>query len=193
MLEPVILAGRFVRLEPLGMDHLDGLCRAGLDPELWRWIPTPVTNAAEMHAYVQTALDDRLAGVALPFVVRDAQGGEVIGSTRYGAISAPNRRVEIGWTWYKRESQRTPVNTETKLLLLTHAFETLGMIRVELKTDALNAKSRAAIARIGGVQEGIFRQHLICASGRIRDTVYFSLLASEWPEKKKALKARLAL
>jgi RimJ/RimL family protein N-acetyltransferase len=192
MLEPVTLTGRFVRLEPLSSDHLGGLCRIGLDPDLWRWIPVPVTNESEMRDYVQTALDDQRAGIALPFVVRDAQSGDVIGSTRYGAISEPNRRVEIGWTWYAKDRQRTPVNSEAKLLLLAHAFERLGMVRVELKTDALNAASRAAIARIGATQEGIFRRHLVCRSGRIRDTVYFSILDSEWPEKKRALQARLA-
>jgi N-acetyltransferase len=192
MLEPVTLTGRFVRLEPLSLDHWDGLCRVGLDPELWRWIPFPVTNESEMRDYVETALADQHGGSALPFAVIDAQSGAVIGSTRYGAISEANRRVEIGWTWYARARQRTPVNTEAKLLLLTHAFERLGMIRVELKTDALNEKSRNAILRIGATQEGIFRRHLICRSGRIRDTVYFSILDGEWPEKKQALETRLS-
>jgi RimJ/RimL family protein N-acetyltransferase len=103
-----------------------------------------------------------------------------------------NRRLEIGWTWYAQTFQRTPVNTECKLLLLTHAFETLGTIRVEFKTDALNEESRRALERIGATQEGIFRKHLICQSGRIRDTVYFSILDTEWPEKKRALEAKLA-
>lgn len=192
MLEPVTLEGRFVRLEPLSRTHVEGLARVGLDPELWKWIPFVVTTPEEMRAYVETALAEQAAGQSLPFAVVHRQTNEVIGSTRYGNISEPNRRVEIGWTWYARAHQRTPVNSEAKLLLLTHAFEKLGMIRVELKTDALNAKSRAAIARIGGVQEGIFRRHLICQSGRVRDTVYFSLLDSEWPQKKRALEARLA-
>ena len=192
MLEPVTLEGRFIRLEPLTRAHVDGLARVGLDPELWKWIPSVVTTPDEMRAYVDTALAEQAAGQSLPFAVIHRQTNEVIGSTRFGNISEPNRRVEIGWTWYARTHQRTPVNSEAKLLLLSHAFEKLGMIRVELKTDALNAKSRTAIARIGGVQEGIFRKHLICQSGRIRDTVYFSLLDSEWPQKKRALEARLA-
>lgn len=192
MLDPVTLEGRFIRLEPLSRAHVEGLARVGLDPELWTWIPFVVTTPDEMRAYVETALAEQAAGQSLPFAVIHRQTGEVIGSTRYGNISEPNRRLEIGWTWYARAHQRTPVNSEAKLLLLSHAFEKLGMIRVEFKTDALNAQSRTAIARIGGVPEGIFRKHLICQSGRIRDTVYFSLLDSEWPQKKRALEARLA-
>jgi N-acetyltransferase len=145
-----------------------------------------------MRGYIETALREGQAGVSLPFAVIYLQSGRAIGSTRYGNINLPNRRVEIGWTWYGRELQRTPVNTECKLLLLTHAFERLAMIRVEFKTDALNNKSRNALLRIGAVQEGIFRKHLICNSGRIRDTVYFSIVDTEWPEKKRALEAKLA-
>jgi N-acetyltransferase len=192
VLEPVTLAGRFVRLEPLSLDHLDGLTAVGLAPELWRWIPSAVSSRDEMRGYIETALAEQRAGQSLPFAVMDPQTGQAIGSTRYGNISEPNRRLEIGWTWYTPARQRTPVNTEAKLLLLTHAFERLGMIRVEFKTDALNEKSRNALLRIGALQEGIFRKHLICASGRIRDTVWFSILDTEWPEKKRRLEARLA-
>lgn len=190
-LEPVTLTGRFVRLEPLAAAHLDDLCAVGLDPDLWRWIPHQVGTREEMRNYIDTALHEQDAGVSLPFAVIDCQSGHAIGSTRYGAINLPNRRVEIGWTWYGRPFQRTSVNTECKLLLLTHAFKRLGMIRVEFKTDALNDKSRNALQRIGALQEGIFRKHLICTSGRIRDTVYFSILDSEWPEKKRALETLL--
>ena len=185
------LAGRFVRLEPLSLAHLDNLCAVGVDPELWRWIPNQVTTRDDMRGYIETALRERDAGASLPFAVIHLESGRAIGSTRYGNINLPNRRVEIGWTWYGRAFQRSPVNTECKLLLLTHAFEALGMIRVEFKTDALNEKSRNALARIGATQEGIFRKHLICDSGRIRDTVYFSILDTEWPEKKRALEAML--
>jgi N-acetyltransferase len=180
-----------VRLEPLALSHLDDLCAVGLDAELWRWIPSSVTTREEMRRYIETALREQEVGVSLPFATIHVQSGRAIGSTRYGNINLANRHVEIGWTWYGREFQRTPVNTECKLLLLNHAFETLGLIRVEFKTDALNEKSRNALARIGAVQEGIFRKHLICASGRVRDTVYFSILDTEWPEKKSALEARL--
>jgi RimJ/RimL family protein N-acetyltransferase len=192
MLDAITLKGTVVRLEPLSLDHLDGLTRVGLDPALWRWIPVAVTSREEMRAYIETALAEQRAGLSLPFAVMDAHTGEAIGSTRYGNISEPNRRLEIGWTWYAPQRQRTAVNTESKLLLLTHAFERLGMVRVEFKTDALNEKSRDALLRIGAVQEGIFRKHLICASGRIRDTVYFSILDTEWPEKKRRLEERLA-
>lgn len=174
------------------MAHLDDLCGVGLDPELWRWIPSQVTTRDDMRGYIKTALHEQETGASLPFVVIHVETSRAIGSTRYGNINLANRRVEIGWTWCAPAYQRSPVNTECKLLLLTHAFETLSMIRVEFKTDALNEKSRSALRRIGAVQEGIFRNHLICQSGRIRDTVYFSILDTEWPEKKHALEAKLA-
>ncbi|MBV9061411.1 MAG: GNAT family N-acetyltransferase, partial [Alphaproteobacteria bacterium] len=155
-----------MRLEPLALSHLDDLCAVGLDPELWRWIPHQVATREEMRGYIETALAEQEAGVSLPFAVVHLERGRAIGSTRYGNINLPNKRVEIGWTWDGRDFQRSPVNTECKLLLLTHAFETLGLIRVEFKTDALNEKSRNALARIGAQQEGIFRNHLICHSGR---------------------------
>jgi RimJ/RimL family protein N-acetyltransferase len=151
-----------------------------------------VTSADEMHAYVATALDEQRRGVSLPFAIVDAVSGEVIGSTRFGNIDVKNRRLEIGWTWVARSHQRTRANTAAKRLLLGHAFEALQANRVELKTDVLNEKSRNAIGRIGATQEGIFREHVVCASGRIRDTVYFSILASEWPQVRRDLDARLA-
>ncbi|MEO7362652.1 MAG: GNAT family protein [Gemmatimonadaceae bacterium] len=189
--EPVTLRGTRVRLEPLTMAHADLLAVAGLHPELWTWIPTPVTTSLEMSDYVKTALDEQARGVSLPFVIVDVDNNEIIGSTRYGNIERAHKRVEIGWTWVTPTRQRTPVNSEAKLLLLTHAFETLGTNRVELKTDALNTNSRNAIARIGAQQEGIFRQHLITASGRVRDTVYFSIVKAEWPTVKERLRERL--
>ena len=186
-IEPVTLQGRVVRLEPLALAHVPGLARVGLDPELWRWIPTQVADAAQMQAWVQTALDEQTAGTSLPFVIISHASGEAIGSTRYMNIVPAHRRLEIGSTWLSTAAQRSGANTEAKLLLLTHAFEALKAIRVELKTDALNSKSRAAIARIGGIEEGIFRRHVICASGRVRDTVYFSMLDNEWPAVKTRL------
>ena len=137
------------------------------------------------------SLDEQARGVSLPFVQRDARTGTLIGSTRYGAIVREHRRLEIGWTWIARTHHRTGVNTESKYLLLRHAFEVLGMQRVELKTDALNARSRAAIARIGATQEGIFRRHIITASGRLRDTVYFSVVVDEWPAVRSRLERML--
>jgi N-acetyltransferase len=185
--QPVTLQGSAVRLEPLTIAHVPGLVRVGLDPELWRWIPTNVTNAEDMRVYVDRALDEQRQGSSVPFAIVDASTGTVIGSTRYMNIDRSNRRLEIGCTWLTAASQRGGSNTEAKLMLLTHAFETLGAIRVELKTDALNLRSRAAIARIGAKEEGTFRKHLITDTGRIRDTVYFSIIDSEWPAVKKRL------
>ena len=190
-INPVTLVGNVVRLEPLRIEHAAALCNVGLEPALWQWIPMPVATRDDMRTYVEKALDEQERGVALPFVIIHTATNSVIGSTRFGNIERAHKRLEIGWTWYASSHQRTAANTEAKLLLLTHAFETLGANRVELKTDALNAKSRAAIARIGATEEGIFRQHLITASGRVRDTVYFSIIRPEWNEKKARLLALL--
>jgi RimJ/RimL family protein N-acetyltransferase len=188
---PVTLEARHVRLEPLIEAHLTGLAEVGLDEELWRWIPTPVRTREEMAAYIETAIGEQERGVSLPFAIIERATGRAIGSTRYGNIDRPHHRVEIGWTWVAREWQRTAMNTEAKYLLLRHAFETLGCMRVELKTDSLNERSRAAILRIGAREEGTFRNHMITASGRIRHTVYFSIIDSEWPAVKVHLEARL--
>ncbi|CAN5143414.1 GNAT family protein [soil metagenome] len=190
--QPLTLTSPVVRLEPLTLDHVPELARVGCDPSIWQWVPTPVPDADAMHAWVEIALADQVRGLALPFVILDAASGELIGSTRYGNIDRANRRVEIGWTWLAVSHQRTAANTSAKRLLLGHAFDELGAMRVELKTDALNDTSRKAIARIGATQEGIFRKHLITASGRVRDTVYFSIIDSEWPEVRCKLDARLA-
>ena len=189
---PVMLEGRHARLEPLAKEHLAGLEEVGLEEELWRWIPTAVRTREEMAAYIETALNEQERGVSLPFAIVEKATGRAIGSTRYGNIDHTNHRVEIGWTWVAREWQRTATNTEAKYLLLRHAFESLGCMRVELKTDSLNEKSRAAILRIGAKEEGIFRNHMITASGRIRHTVYFSIIESEWPAVKARLEARLS-
>ena len=189
---PVTLEGRHVRLEPLRREHLAGLAEVGLDPELWRWIPTAVRTSEEMAAYIETALQEEERGASLPFALVQRTTGQAIGSTRYGNIERTHHRVEIGWTWVARAWQRTAANTEAKYLLLRHAFESLGCMRVELKTDSLNERSRAAILRIGAKEEGIFRNHMITASGRIRHTVYFSIIDSEWPGVKARLEAKLS-
>lgn len=188
---PVTLEGRHARLEPLTKAHVAGLAEVGLDEDLWQWIPTPVRTPQEMEAYVLTALDEQARGVSLPFAILEKASGKVIGSTRYGNVERTHHRVEIGWTWVARRWQRTAINTEAKYLLLTHAFETLGCLRVELKTDSLNERSRAAILRIGAQEEGTFRNHMITASGRIRHTVYFSIVNSEWPTVKTRLQGML--
>lgn len=189
---PVTLEGQHVRLEPLQREHQEGFAEVGLDPELWRWIPTAVRTREEMAAYIDTALQEQERGVSLPFALVERATGQAIGSTRYGNIERTHHRVEIGWTWVGRAWQRTAVNTEAKYLLLRHAFESLGCIRVELKTDSLNERSRAAILRIGAQEEGIFRNHMITSSGRIRHTVYFSIIDSEWPGVKARLEAKLS-
>lgn len=190
-IRPVTLDGAWVRLEPLSLAHVPALAQVGLDPDLWRWVPTLVASEDEMRHYVQQALADQAKGTALPFAIV-TRAGEVIGSTRYGNIDRGNRRLEIGWTWVARSHQRTAANTEAKLLLLTHAFERLGAFRVEFKTDALNETSRTAILRLGATEEGTLRRHiLVPRSGRMRDTVYFSILDHEWPEVKARLTGRL--
>ena len=188
---PVTLEGRHVRLEPLSHGHHADLTAVGLDEELWRWIPTPVRTPEEMSAYIATALEEHARGVSLPFVLIEKSSGRAIGCARYGNIDRTHHRVEIGWTWVAPAWQRTAANTEAKYLLLKHAFETLGCIRVELKTDSLNERSRAAILRIGAREEGAFRNHMITASGRIRHTAYFSILDSEWPHVKSRLQSML--
>jgi len=188
--EPVVLSGPHVRLEPLAPEHLDRLCAIGLEPELWRWSTEPIRTRADMRAYVDRALAEQAAGSAVPFAVRLADG-TVVGSTRYANIAVEHERLEIGWTWYGLRWQRTAVNTESKLLLLRHAFETLAAFRVELKTDALNARSRAAILRIGAVEEGTLRAHMLTADGRRRDSVYFGILRDAWPAVRQGLEARL--
>lgn len=192
IVEPVILEGKIVRLEPMRESHLEELTAVGLEESLWKWIPTACATREDMAAYVRTALDDQARGFALPFVTIERTTDKVIGSTRFANLDALNRHAEIGWTWINPKWQRSAVNTEAKFLMLRHAFETWGCIRVELKTDALNEKSRNAIQRIGAQQEGIFRQHMITSTGRYRDTVYFSIIDSEWPEVKGRLEERLA-
>ncbi len=192
LIEPVALEGEFIRLEPLTLAHHAGLCAVGLEEELWRWIPQPVRTPEEMRAYIETALAAQAAGTALPFATVEKAAGRAIGSTRYMAIDCTNRRVEIGSTWLGRAWQRTAANTEAKYLMLRHAFETWRSIRVELKTDSLNARSRAAILRLGAQEEGTLRNHMVTASGRLRHTVYFSIIDSEWPAVKAVLEKKLA-
>lgn len=182
------LEGKRVRLEPMGPQHYDDLCAIGLDPEIWRWIAQPRTTPAAMRAYIEEAIAWREAGTAYPFVTREKTTKQIVGSTRYAQIDRTHRRLEIGWTWIIPKWQRSYVNTEAKYLMLEHAFEKMNCRRVELKTDALNTKSRNAILRIGAKEEGTLRSHMLTHTGRWRDTVYFSILDEEWP----AVKAMLA-
>lgn len=172
--------------------HLGGLAEVGLDAELWRWTTTLIRTTEELRAYVETALDEQRRGVSLPFVTVERASGRVVGSTRFANIDRENRKAEIGWTWVGRAWQRTPVNTEAKYLMFAHAFERWGCVRVELKTDSLNERSRAAILRVGAREEGTLRNHMITHTGRLRHSVYFSVIASEWPAVRAALEERLA-
>jgi Acetyltransferases, including N-acetylases of ribosomal proteins len=189
--EPRTLEGKFVRLEPLKAEHLESLAEVGLEESIWQWVPTQPKTLDDLRRYVETALDEQRREVSMPFVTISKADNKIVGSTRFGNIDIPNRKVEIGWTWVNPRWQRTAINTEAKLLMLTHAFETWKCIRVELKTDALNEKSRNAILRIGATQEGILRRHLITQTGRFRDTVYFSILDDEWPAVKQQLSEKL--
>ena len=191
-IRPIILEGRHVRLEPLSMDHHAAICTVALDESLWHWTTTALRTADDARAYVESALKDQQAGVALPFATIERSSSRVVGSTRFGNIARKDRRVEIGWTFVAPAWQRTAVNTEAKYLMLRHAFETWNCIRVEFKTDALNQRSRRAIARLGAKGEGILRSHAITHIGRVRDTVYYSILDSEWPDVKSRLEGMLA-
>jgi RimJ/RimL family protein N-acetyltransferase len=190
-LAPITLTGESVRLEPLSLDHHAALCEVGLDPILWRWTPVRIVTPQDMRAFIEDALRLRDAGSALPFATVDIASGRVVGSTRYGNIEMNNRKLEIGWTFVAPAWQRTRVNSEAKFLLLRHAFETLGCIRVELKTHVRNEASRRAIARLGAREEGTLRNHMIYPDGSFRDTVYYSVIESEWPGVKAALAAKL--
>ena len=190
-LPPVTLEGEIVRLEPLALAHAAALAEAGLHPELWRLQPEPVESADDMHRYVERALAGQAAGACLPFAIVRRADGQVIGATRYMDIALPHKRLEIGATWLTPASQRSGANTEAKYLLLQHAFETIGIMRVVFKTEVTNLQSRQAILRIGGVEEGVFRKHLIAQSGRARDMVYFAILDEDWPAAKARLLARL--
>lgn len=186
-----MLEGRHVRLEPLSETHHAGLCLIGMDPDLWEYVPHRVTDAAEMLDYIRTALREQSAGVSIPFAIVDRASGKVAGSTRFMNMDRSHRRVEIGATWLGHAWRRTALNTEAKYLLLRHAFESLDCARVELKADARNQRSRTAILRIGAREEGTLRRHMVLWTGWIRDTVYYSVLDSEWPAVKAGLEARM--
>lgn len=190
-IEHVTLEGEFVRLEPLGREHFGALLEVGMDENLWRHTANVVRTEDDLVRYLETALADFEKKIALPFVTVDRAREKIVGSTRFGNIDPVNRKTEIGWTWINPAWQRTYVNSEAKLLMLTHAFETWKCIRVELKTDRLNERSRAAMKRIGAKEEGTLRNHMITETGRFRDSTYFSIIESEWPQVKNDLTARL--
>lgn len=186
-LEPVTLEGEHVRLEPAGPEHIDPMWAVAQDPDIWRYIPRSVTSRDDLVFWVEY-----LDNVGLGFATVQRATGSVIGGTAFLAPDAGNRRVEIGATWITPAAQRSAANTEAKLLQLTHAFEVLGCARVEFKTDARNERSRAALARIGATEEGILRKHILMPDGVWRDSVYFSILDTEWPAVRGRLQERLA-
>ena len=189
---PVTLEGTRVRLEPLSLErHWNGLLAIGLDPDLWQWTLNDVHTEADLRRYLDAALREQVEGRSLPFATIDKPSGRVAGCTRFGSIEPVHRRLEIGWTWVGRSFQRTHLNTEAKYLMLRHAFEALGCIRVELKTNALNRRSRDAMLRIGCTEEGTLRRHAINQRGVVRDTVYYSILDGEWPAVKARLEAMM--
>jgi N-acetyltransferase len=189
---PVTLERDGIRLEPLADGHHDGLTAAAADGRLWELWFTTVPAPAGMGAYVAAALQGQRDGHMLPWVVRDVASGAVIGSTRYHDIVPALDRVEIGYTWYAQSRQRTQVNTTCKLLLLAHAFDTLGCKVVGLRTDNFNFRSQRAIERLGAKKDGVLRHHALRRDGSVRDSVMYSVLAAEWPDVRRHLELRIA-
>lgn len=190
-LRPVTLEGFGVRLEPLTLEHVDALSTAVADGELWRLWYTWVPEASKVRAYVEAALAGQKEGHMLPWAVREAKSGAIVGSTRYHDVIADVDRVEIGYTWYAKSWQRSHVNTSCKLLLLGHAFDTVGCKVVGLRTDNFNFRSQQAIEALGAKKDGVIRHHRIRPDGSARDTVIYSILVTEWPDVKKNLEHRL--
>ena len=187
-IKPITLEGKRVRLEAMHANHLAGLTEAGAFEELWKWTRTYAHTPESMKVYVDEALTDAAKGAALPFTTIDRATNKVIGSTRFANFDIANRHVEIGWTWITPAYQRTYVNSEAKYLMLSHAFDVWECARVELKTDVLNMKSRNAMLRMGATEEGALRKHVLAFNNRWRDTIYYSVLDTEWPEVKARLK-----
>jgi RimJ/RimL family protein N-acetyltransferase len=191
--KPVVLTGKFVRLEPLTEDHAAGLTAVGLDDNIWKYMPYGlIRNGADIKAWVANILERAEEGTDVPFVVIHRASGRVAGTTRYMEIRPDHYGLEIGGTWYGAEFRRTQVNTECKYLLLQQAFEELHCIRVQLKTDSRNERSQRAIERIGAVREGTLRNHMILPDGYIRHSIYYSILDTEWLDVKGKLEAMLA-
>ena len=190
--EPIVLEGSRIRMEPLREDHLADLALVAFDAPLWQWTIMGPQDEAGLRRWVETALANQEAGTERPFATIDLATGRAVGSSRFMSIVPEHRRLEIGWTWIGTGYQRTGSNREAKLLQLTHAFETLGANRVEFKTHARNEPSRNALAGIGATFEGVFRNHTIMPDGSLRDSAYFSVIVEEWPGVKAALIAGLA-
>lgn len=192
-IHPVVLEGKFIRLVPLNEDHVPDLTIAGQDESIWKYMLYGILKDEEhMRLWVQDMLERQKRGTDLPFAIILQRTGKAIGASRYIDIHRADRGIEIGGTWFAVEYQRTAVNTESKYLLLKHAFETLGCMRVQFKTDLRNERSQRAIERLGAVKEGIFRKHMLLWDGTIRDSVYYSIIDTEWPGVKARLEEKLA-
>ena len=191
VLHPVTLEANGVRLEPLTQDHREGLERAAADGRLWELFFTSVPAPGEAEAYIRKALEGQQEGHMLPWAVRDLASGEIVGTTRYHDVIAAADRVEIGFTWYAARHQRSHVNTTCKLLLMSHAFDTLGCGVVGWRTDHMNFRSQKAIEALGAKRDGVIRHHWPRRDGTVRDTVMYSVLAHEWPDVKRHLQRRL--
>jgi N-acetyltransferase len=189
--DPVVLTGEHAELEPLAREHRDAMVEAVKDGEIWNLWYTFVPSPDKMEAEIERRLGLQAQGSMLPFTVRNA-AGDIVGMTTFMNIDATHKRVEIGSTWYARSVQRTPLNTQCKLLLLRHAFESLNCIAVEFRTHFFNHQSRRAIERLGAKQDGILRSHQVSPNGSLRDTVVFSIIASEWPAVRVHLTYQLA-
>lgn len=189
--EPVVLTGTHVQLEPVAESHIGDMWAVAGDPDVWKYIPTRIASEKDMGLLVRRAMQMAEAGLGIGFAQRAVADGQVAGGTGYWAIDTEHRRLEIGFTWLHPRWQRTAINTEAKLLLLRHAFEELGCIRVEFKTDSRNVKSRAALERIGAEPEGTFRNHMIMLDGVYRHSSYYSIIDTEWPAVKARLESKL--
>src|SRR4028119_1098721 len=188
-----VLEGEIVRLEPLAWRHEEGLFRAAEEEEIWRWMQYGSTSGREeFRRWIGTAISHSEAGTERAFATLDAQTGEPIGSTRYLALRPEHRGLEIGWTWLAPSHWRTGANVEAKLLMLEHAFERLGCMRVELKTDRRNERSRGAMEALPARFEGVFRKHMLLPDGTVRDSAYYSIVDDDWPEVRANLRRRLA-
>lgn len=187
----LVLAGRHVRLTPLEPSHASGLYAVGRDAEIWKYVPFAVREPSDMERYVHAALEARNRGECFPFAITEASTGNLIGSTRYYALAPAHRNLEIGYTWLERSHWRTAANSECKYLLLAYAFGELACLRVALRTDARNLRSRAAMERFGAVREGVFRKHMILPDGHVRDSVYYSVTDEDWPGVRTFLEASL--
>ena len=187
------LRGGLVKVEPLAAEHEDGLVRAATDAEIFRWMPVQISGTRDaLREWLSTRLAAARAGREVPYVILSASSGDVLGSSSFLEIRLEHLRAEIGWTWVTPAAWGTGVNVETKLLLLGHAFETVGLRRVEFKTDARNERSRGALTALGATPEGIFRKHMLLPDGGARDSAYFSVIDDEWPSLKRRIRQRLA-